>query len=474
MLIHTKRNPRRRGGALLIALIATMVCAALAAALMSVGTSAKKEHVTSTENMKALYIAEAGLTAGIESIRREVPAALGSAATPISFSSGSYWGTAVDNGDDTFTLTVYGRSNREERGIEAVLKKQSQNIYSNALFAGNSSGDPAYTLKFGGTGAQGDEVHGNVYSGGSVLREGDATVTGTVRATGSLTGTPGETGVTQPIPDLAGMNYETNNGVNVAAEFASATYDSGGSYGGTAWQLPEDNPAHIFRKNPDDRAAYTGVTNKDDYFLEDMYEPMSSDPAIDPSAGAHITLSGTGGEPGPNGNELLYFIDGNLWVHNRQAYSFTFHNDAGTPMKVTFVVKGNIYISDNIFYSDPARDGLALIAMKDPAESDSGNIYFGDPTFGTLEYMSAFMYAENNFYDTNLSASGSARVTVHGNMTAGNQVLINRDFGTEHSKLTVDFDDRIWSGDLTLPGIPTVTALGASYSVVSWREVMQP
>ena len=58
--------------------------------------------------------------------------------------------------------------------------------------------------------------------------------------------------------------------------------------------------------------------------------------------------------------------------------------------------------------------------------ADSGNVYFGDPTFGTLREMHAFMYAENDFYDTNLSSSSSSIVELVGNMTAGNQVKINR------------------------------------------------
>lgn len=474
MKIHVTRNRRKRGGALLIALIATMVCAGMAAALMSVSSGAKKENTASTEHMQALYVAEAGLNSAIDAVRSGTPVVLGDAANPIPFSNGGYWGTSVDNGDDTFTITVFGTSNRQTRGFEAVLVKQGEGVYSSALFAGNTSGDPAYTMTFGGSGSQGDAVNGNVYSGGNILRTGSAVLNGEVRATGTLSGTGGEAGVTQPIPDLVGMNYPVNNDIDVAAQFASATYGSGGAYGGSAWQLPESNPAHIFRKNPSDRATNTGSTTKDDYFLEDMYEPMNSSSAIDPSAGAHITISGLGGEPGPNGNELLYYIDGNLWVHNRSAYSFTLWNASNTPVKVTFVVRGNIYISDNIFYENDNQSGLALIAMKDPAVTDSGNIYFGDPIFGTLEYMDAFMYAENNFLDTNLSATGSARVTVHDNMTAGNQVKIQRDFGTQHSKLTVNFDPRIWEGDLSLPGIPKVTGPDATFLVASWREVSQP
>jgi hypothetical protein len=84
------------------------------------------------------------------------------------------------------------------------------------------------------------------------------------------------------------------------------------------------------------------------------------------------------------------------------------------------------------------------------------------------------MYAENDFIDNNLSATGSARVTVNGNMTAGNQVRINRDWGTQHSKLTVNFDDRIWTGALDLPGLPTQSGAGATWTVASWREISVP
>jgi len=142
---------------------------------------------------------------------------------------------------------------------------------------------------------------------------------------------------------------------------------------------------------------------------------------------------------------------------------------------VTFVVKGNIYFSDNMFYMNKQKDGVAFIAITDDDVEDSGNIYFGDPVFGTLEHMDAFMYAENNFYDNNLSASGSAEVTVVGNMTAGNQVAINRDWGDQHSKLTIEFDDRISAGELDLPGLPGVNSASEGYVVVSWREVaLQP
>src|SRR5205085_6032576 len=124
-----------------------------------------------------------------------------------------------------------------------------------------------YTMRFGGSGAQADVVTGDMYSGGAIDFRNRATVDGVPRAFTTYTGWAGailpdalgharaaQTGGTQPIPDLAAMNYPVTANVNVAAQFASATYRSS-PQGGSAWQLPKTNLAHIFRKNPSDRTA---------------------------------------------------------------------------------------------------------------------------------------------------------------------------------------------------------------------------
>jgi len=61
-------------------------------------------------------------------------------------------------------------------------------------------------------------------------------------------------------------------------------------------------------------------------------------------------------------------------------------------------------------------------------------------------------------------------------MTAGNQVDINRDFvdadgNVIHSKLTVNFDDRVSTGALVLPGLPGTDGGTAGFRIVSWREL---
>ncbi|MCK6448909.1 MAG: hypothetical protein L6Q99_21140 [Planctomycetes bacterium] len=473
-MIRTTRNlgAAQRGGALLLSIITLVSIAGLAAALLAVVGSRQKENGADVEQAKARYLAEAGLSAAITAVRTGAPAALGSQGGPIAFGGGGYWTTAVDNLDGTLTLESFGTRNGRSVGLEAVLVGQTEGVYTSALFAGNSSGDPLYDLSFGGTGASADLVDGNVYSGGNVVVKGDASISGDIRAAGTISGESGTTSKPLPIPDIAGMKYEANHDFDVAALFSTAVYSSVGPCGGKAWQLPADNPAHIFRKNPSDRASNTSATAKDDYFLEDPHGTISSSKQVDAGYASQIYLSGVGGKPGPNGNDAVYYIDGNLWIHNLTAYSFSFANPKGASPRITIVVRGNVYISDNILYHDETKDGLALIAIKDDSVKDSGNIYFGDPTFGTLEEMNAFMYAENDFYDTNLSASGSATVKVLGNMTAGNQVKINRDFAGAHSKLTVEFDERLMTEDLTLPGLPSSGA-GATttWTVASWREI---
>lgn len=477
MQVGSKQGRGRRGSALLVALIAVMVLAALAAGLSTYSGSVKRENESDEQSARALYVAEAGLSLAIGSVRGGAvdeqvdQLTVGSEEAPLPFSGGGYWYRVENGHDGTVTVTSTAEVGGVRQATQAVLESSDDGIYNSALFAGNVSGDPLYDMKFGGTGVQADVINGNIYSGRNVLVTGSAQINGQIRAAGAISGGSGDTGKTLPIPDIAGMNYATTAHYNVNALFSSATYKSHSTLGGRAWQVVESSPAHIFRKNPSDRASNTSSTVKDDYFLEDPYEPVSTSSTVAPANGTRITLAGHDGNPGTNASNKVYYIDGNLWIHNNNIFSFTLYNGGTDPVRATFVVRGNIYISDNILYQNATTGALALIAMKDSSVANSGNIYFGDPSFGTLERMDSFMYAENNFFDNNLSASGSAKVTVNGNMTAGNQVRINRDYGTQHSKLTVNFDGRIANGAITLPGLPTSAPGEVDWNVVSWRTV---
>ena len=466
----------------MFALIAVVVLAVMGGAVLTLSASTNRSVNHAREDLRAFYLAEAGLSEGTTIVAAAVaagknpPAALGTEAAPRILNGGAYWVTIEEDvALDTYRITATSEVNRARHALEAVAQKVTNSIYSHALFAGNTSGDPAYSLRLSGEGSQADDVEGDVYSGGDVDVEGDSTVNGMVRATGSITGASGDSGIIQPIPDLAGMDYASNNDVDVKAAFDAGGVYKSNALGGSAGELPEDDPAHIFRKNPSDRTSDTSATTKDDYFLEDPYESVRVDSGMDGSDACEISLSGTSGNPGTNGSDKLYYIDGNLWLHNRNTFSFKMAHAADESAVVTIVVKGNIYFSDNLFYEDDEKDAVVFIAMKDPSVPDSGNIYFGDPVFGTLEQMHAFMFAENDFYDVNLDAKGSAKVKVVGNMTAGNHVSIKRDYdtgsGIEHSQLVVDFDPRIVHKDVEPPGLPTTHGGESGLTMVSWREV---
>jgi hypothetical protein len=482
----------RRGNATVIAVIVLFVIGSLAGVVLSVTQRHSAEVSALADQNRAFFVAQAAVNdvlARLDSGDIETPdegasLSIGSYKAPEEVSGGRYWVDLSANGGAIYTLTAHARAGLQEKAVEVVVEELVSGVFRNGIFAGNDSGDPDYVLELGGTGSQADLVDGDVYSGGSVKVTGGAKVTGTIRAMDGVTGTgssSAEIGKQQAIPDIAGMNYESIADVQVASEFASggATYKSDDA-GGSAWQLPESNPAHIFRKNPSDRTTETAATTKDDYFLEDPYETVRSDSASDGTNAYQITLSGISGEPGTSSNGKVFFVDGNLWIHNYKTMSLQFGHSDPNGLQVTFVVKGNVYFSDNLFYTNKVKDGVAFIAMKDAAVPDSGNIYFGDPSFGTLERMYAYMYAENDFHDVNLTASGSSVVELYGNMTAGNQVVMLRDHSktkngvttTYHSKLMVDFDERIADGELTLPGLPRSTSgSGDVFNVLSWREV---
>ena len=476
----------RAGGALVSSLLVAATLAAIASAAFQISMRQNSEARAQGERLRALFLAEAGLSETLRALAVEIDAgtpapldlAFGAELAPLDYLGGEWWSTVADNGDGSYTLRASGRIEDATRTVEATAVEIDGGVFDHAIFAGNRSNDPAYELRLSGVGVQGDEVVGDVFSGGDVEVVEDASVTGDVYATGTVSGWAGRGGESRPLPDIAGMNYAANHDVDVAAAFASATSQSS-PLGGTALELPESSPAHIFRKNPSDRLSEISGTPKDDYFLEDPHMPTGDYVAFNGTSGHTITLSGTMGAPGPSGTDLVYYIDGNLWVHNPIFYTLRLQNTDPEGVKVTFVVRGNVYFSDDVDLADPTNDGVAFIAIEDPTEPDSGNIYLGDPRFGTLERMRAFLYAENDFFDTNLSATGSSTVELFGNMTAGNHVAIQRDFttssGVVHSKLTVNFDDRLSTGVLELPGLPGPIGGGVGgLEIVFWREAPTP
>jgi hypothetical protein len=476
-------NPREKGMVIVTTVLLILVVAALCYAFLTNTVSLDREHHGRTEQTKALYVAEAATSiAAVETLRdmelgevREV----GSPDNPIPYEGGTYWFEAISHTDGSYTLLVRATHARTALALETRWERALHAIRDHAIFSGNLGHDASHDLEFGGTGRSADVVDGKVYAAGSVTVRGGAAVHGDVTATGVVSGVvDGDVVQNAPRvepPDLAAMNYHE------IADFkidATARFDSRG-------RLPASDPRHIFVKEfRDDLATSAGFHfDNTNYFLGDPWEAADLTRISVPSAG----------------NNKIYYVDGNLWVEPQGTEQRVVKSPPGGTV-ITIVVKGNVYISDTLRY-DAAKDGILFIAMTDgesyndrngnnqfdagepllhddgdgvyegPSEG-SGNVHFGDPNGGPLGHVQAFMYADNHFEDHVLEGTGRSPLPfdVTGFMSAGEEVRINRDFGTGHARMGVKFDSRIVNGSLSFPGFPEAAGRG-QLRQISWRIV---
>lgn len=452
---------------MIFALALILPLAALGFSLADAVVTAKEEHGSARARVMQMQLAESALDAALFSLEAGESGTLGSATAPIRLGGGEFWSEATPLGDGTWNLVAVGRYEGHARALQGIAR-ESKPVFHHAIFAGNSSGDPDYRMKFGGLGEHADDINGDVYSGGGILVEDDADLSGTLGASGEIEGATGDTGVTQVGFDFSKLDLSDPAIVDVRSEFQAWGTSVDHAAGGTAGQVPETNAAHIFRLNPSDRTSETGGTAKDDYFLEDPYEEVRVDAGDEGTDPYMVSI-----DEGSGVSRRTYFIDGNLWIHNRPSLSFMLESAPGTGTQITFIVKGNITFSDSFRMQNPSLDGVGFVAVVDPNVSDSGNIYLGDPSGGTLKELQAYLYAENDFLDVNLDADGSKSVRVLGAMTAGNQVAIERTYGSDgekHSKLTVDWDERLKTGALSLPLLDQKQIQITTWSLEMWLE----
>jgi hypothetical protein len=626
-MIHCRRQ--ERGGALLVAVVITLMVVAISGAFISHAMVRQRNSVNLMFGSQAVTAAEAGAALYVQDLNKNywagraapppavIPPAppayrqgfLGSSLTVASANPAreTHWvnqsfyriwqepmgsnglddngvGGIDDEAEGTFVrLWIEGNAGGvadlsnpaspkyrggAKRTIEVVLTHKESKITDYGIYAGNDSNDP-YTMVFDSVAGKSDRTQGDIYSGGSIhvrgtaqlLNDAGAGPAGRVKYKETFNDTstaadPAYVRGAETNPDIAGGNYEakatsaatrydpttnpTGQYVNVSADLeargvpanaaASMTKQDGSQQemGRAERQITDVNdPAHIFRKEPTTNIGttqkrvqgYSGMNpDKPNYFLEDPSKTANNGGTALAPWGQDTGNTGLRVEVKPNGNDKVYFIDGNLWASNGPAYTFQWLNSTNTDMKITIVVKGNVYLTDNLIYDQIAKSGgrkdaLAIIAIKDPNQVNmsaadlndvsspfynhggkanaseqerinhaleynklhgSGNIFFGDPGGGTTERFESFMYAENNFYDNNLTASGTVETNIYGNMTAGNQILINRKTtpATQFKALKVQYDNRIRTGQVTLPGLPeSPGATSESWKVVSWRQV---
>jgi len=487
------QNKSQSGMVLIIVLILMLMLSLIGiASIMTSNTeidiAGNLSHQTS-----AFYLADAGAERALSILKDSVDWRTGFPNQALG--GGSYNVTLADSTtdlslEDRIVLTSYGKSGESRSAIEIVLGQGAVHpLYNHAIYAGNfAEYDPnarpqvwTAQLDLGGCGTSGDVVNGDIFFNGNVDISCSAQVNGSVEAGGTVTGnapTGGETegvGYLEP-PDLLAMQYET----------ISDFYINGASPWDASGHLPSTDPRHIFVKEyRADLATFAGFNfDNTNYFFGDPYEGANID---------RVSVSA-------DGNQKTYYIDGNLWVEP-QGTTSQLINSPPTGTQITIVVRGNIYFSDDLLYSNPAVDGIAFVAMSDgesytdqndnnqydsgePILHDdgdgiyegnregSGNVNFGDPNGGGLGNISGFIYAENNFEDHVLDGPDGdpQNFGVNGILSAGNLFNVNRDYAGGHAPMIINYDNRLQNGTLSLPNLPRATSIG-SLTILSWREI---
>jgi len=321
-------------------------------------------------------------------------------------------------------------------------------------------------------------------------------------ASGQVSSTGGDSLISPP--DLAHMYYDVSKDnyepIGALGRWGHDVAVTASDYGSEMAITDSSRPEHIFVRNADSSGYSGGVYIQqrsftklydedgeriDDYFFEDPTDPTyrnrDNSASIDGTQYTSPEFINVKSEH----NVKVYYVEGNVYIHSPTAYCMRFR-EPGT--RITIVAKGNITISDEFYYNadyDPdlerddvdstivnnPSDALALIALKNPNCSDSGNIYIGDKQFGTGGAIHAMLYAENDFVDNNLNTANQPFISVFGNMTAGNKVELGRS-GNNRTRLDVTLDERVRDGEIIVPGLPH--SVGSQRSIqldTAWYRV---
>jgi hypothetical protein len=424
-----------KGVVLIAALVFTLVLTILGFSVLIVAGNEITLTQKTVDKTKAFYLAEAG----IEILTSRLSNGESGNIAQTVLGEGTYRVDYYPDADPPYAIST-GRVKGREKRIKVTLSFLAP-PYECSIYAANLVGG-VWTLMLRGqgspqrTGPHGevegaDIINGNIFVNGDVDMyeessvnpapapntyelDGDVNATGTVSLNDSaaISGDITQGAEMQDPPDLVGMNYAVNNTYNVAQVFEEEEVSGG--------HLVDHELRDVFMQNPPDRSSECDSTVGDDYFLEPV-SVHGGGTYKDAPTSLHL------------GNNRVYYVDGDVWVHSQSSYGFTVDG------KATIVATGNIHLSDNILYAD-SNSLLGLVALGKYDEYgdliSGGNIYFGDPRYGTMYVVSSLMFAANDFlYNTDSVTSHPAEpesgFIVNGNLAALNQVVIERDWYTK-------------------------------------------
>ncbi len=451
--------------------IAALVAVATAGVVVAIARRDPDLPITE-RGQKARAIAEAALSTKISRMVAGDYSDFGASDRGVALAGGTAW-VAVENFDvrrELFRLTAQATFGNETQVVEAVLRPLADPAAPCAVYAGDASNDPGYVLAFGGEGSAADSVEGDVYSGRDLAVRSGARVRGALRARGRIEGAEGEFPVTRAGPDfpaiLRGRHpSEHARTFQVDTLFSGATLESD-PWGGRAWQVPRDNPAHVLRKNPSDREELCRTTAGDDWFLE---EPCGSSRAAAPDAdgAAWIDLPDADGSGSARG--VVFVIDGDLWITNRSLRALRFGRPGGARASVAFVVRGDVHLGADVVDPDGRGDAIALVALRREGREESGDIRIGGELANPVEHVDALLFAERDIR-REAEPRPPQSLVVRGALVAGNQILLGSE--SPHVRLAVRGGEGATAA--ARAGLPIPQERISAFTVLSWRALGAP
>lgn len=455
MKSNLKSQSNRAGGILPLVMVVLIAFSLMVVALLQLGQSGAQEAAYQLRSTQAFWLAEAGRQNCIADLYAGAAGNNGVlSSTVVGTNVPGTYRVIIDPDNSNRRISIgtvlLGGTNGVTRRIRIDLAYLAR-PFEHSIFAGNYTSNTWYFQLRGtgvaippGSGSGGiDSIYGDVYINGNAYMDesskilspnpnrysltGDLNTTGTsiLSPGASVSGSRNQNVPYNPPPDLPAMDYANNNSYDIAKIFRDAGITSG--------RLPSTSPFYndlrnVVVKNPSDRSVENASTPGDDFY----FEPSSIGSAGTPT---------TGVTPLNLGTNKVYYVDGQVWFNSHSTYGFKVDGTA------TIVATADIHVSDNLEYNNKGLtpvgsnppDLLALVALGKYNVAGSlvsgGNVYFGDPEYGTLYTADAFMFAANNFYyNTSANSGGQKEPTsgfkVFGNYMAVNQVVVLRDWYT--------------------------------------------
>lgn len=465
MKTWTKQDQSKAGAILGVMLVVLLTVSMLILSLFKLGQNSRREALYEKKRVQAFWIADAGVRHCVSSLYAGEKAEVSHEA----FGGGSYSVKATDGNHSVYEVegTVDMGGQPVSRRIQINLTYAAKS-FDDAIYGANRDGDEGgskiWSFVLGGKrynntdGPRVPSSRGNLPGGNDVII-GNVNVNGGIRMYGestvqSLNGQyeiPGDVlcsqglyassdtrikGVTDAtlassyiVPNLIDMNYAKNNSYDLESIFSSVGYSRS-----TGRLMDASHPLYnVVVKNVHPSRVDPTPNDGDDYYFQPVRQSTAGGVA---SAGSVLML----------GDDKVFYVNGHVWFHGTSSYGFKIDGTA------TIVSTKDIHISDNLVYANNTRtsvadnkpDMLALVAlggglnMVSGEPSSGGNIYFGDPAYGTLFTADAFMFANNNFYYNTYATGGGSGLQgepetglkVFGNFMAMNQVVVKRDWYT--------------------------------------------